>query len=77
MNIQDYKIGDVAVFRDGTEAKIVDYKYMEYGRLLLFFNRQVKGLLIGSYSNNWIYHDDGKFETSRPDGNDIVKIVRS
>ena len=77
MNIQDYKIGDIAVLRDGTEAKIVDYQYMENRRLLLFFNRQVKGLLIGSYSNNWIYHDDGKFETSRLDGNDIVKIIRS
>ena len=77
MNIQDYKIGDIAVLRDGTEAKIVDYQYMESGRLLLFFNRQVKGLLIGSYSNNWVYYDDGKFETSRPDGNDIVKIIRS
>ena len=77
MNIQDYKIGDIAVFRDGTEAKIVDYNYMETGRLLLFFNRRVKGLLIGSYSNEWIYNDDGKFETSRIDGNDIVKIIRS
>ena len=77
MNIQDYKIGDIAILRDGTEAKIVDYQYMESGRLLLFFNRQVKGLLIGSYSNNWIYHNDGKLETSRPDGNDIVKIIRS
>ena len=77
MNIQDCKTGDIAVFRDGTEAKIVDYQYMEDGKLLLFFDRKVKGLLIGSYSNNWIYHDDGKFETTRPDGNDIVKIVRS
>ena len=77
MNIQDYKIGDIAVFRDGTEAKIVDYQYMESGRLLLFFNRQVKGLLIGSYSDKWVYGDDGKFETTRHDGNDIVKIVRS
>ena len=77
MNIQDYKIGDVAVFRDGTEAKIVDYNYMESGRLLLFFNRQVKGLLIGSYSNNWIYRNDGKLETTRLDGNNIVKIIRS
>lgn len=77
MNIQDYKIGDIAVFKNGTEAKIVDYQYMESGRLLLFFNKQVKGLLIGSYSNNWVYYDDGKFETTRPDGNDIVKIVRN
>ena len=77
MNIQDYKIGDIAVFIDGTEAKIVDYQYMESGRLLLFFNRRVKGLLIGSYSNNWVYHNDGKLETYRPDGNDIVKIIRS
>ena len=77
MNIQDYKIGDIAVLRDGTEAKIVDYQYIEDGKWLLFFDRQVKGLLIGSYSNNWVYYNDGKFETSRLDGNDIVKIVRS
>ena len=77
MNIQDYKIGGIAVFRDGTEAKIVDYQYMGDGKLLLFFDRSVKGLLIGSYNNSWVYGDDGKFETSRPDGNDIVKIVRS
>ena len=77
MNIQDCKIGDIAVFRDGTEAKIVDYQYMEDGTWLLFFDRRVKGLLIGSYSNEWVYNDDGKFETSRHDGNDIVKIVRS
>ena len=77
MNIQDYNIGDIAVFKDGSEAKIVDYQYMEAGKWLLFFDRKVKGLLIGSYSNEWVYNDDGKFETTRTDGNDIVKIVRS
>ena len=77
MNMQDYNIGDIAVFKDGSEAKIVDYQYMGDGKLLLFFDRSVKGLLIGSYSSNWVYHDDGKFETARTDGNDIVKIVRS
>lgn len=77
MNIQDYKIGDIAIFRDGTEAKIVDYNYIEVDTWMLFFDRKIKGLLIGSYNNNWVYNDDGKFETSRPDGNDIVKIVRS
>ena len=77
MNIQDYKIGDIAVFKDGTEAKIVDYQYTGSGEWMLFFDRKVKGLLIGSYNNEWIYGDDGKFETTRPDGNDIVKIVRS
>ena len=76
MNIRDCKIGDIAVFRDGTEAKIVDYNYIDVGKLLLFFNRKVKGLLIGSYSDEWVYHNDGKFETTRTDGNDIVKIVR-
>lgn len=76
MNIQDYKIGDIAIFRDGSEAKIVDCRYMESGEWLLFFDREVKGLLIGSHNNEWVYSDDGKFETSRPDGNDIVKIVR-
>ena len=77
MNIQDYKIGDIAVFKDGSEAKIVDHQYIESNEWLLFFDREVKGLLIGSFSNNWVYYDDGKFETTRPDGNDIVKIVRS
>ena len=77
MNIQDYNIGDITVFRDGSEAKIVDYQYMEDGTWLLFFDRKVKGLLIGSYSNEWVYGDDGKFETTRTDSNDIVKIIRS
>ena len=77
MNIQDYKIGDIAVFRDGTEAKIVNYNCMGDGICMLFFDRRVKGLLIGNYSNKWVYCDDGKFETIRHDGNDIVKIVRS
>ena len=77
MNIQDYKIGDVAVFRDGTEAKIVDCRDIESGEWLLFFDRRVKGLLIGNYRNNWVYSYDGKFETARLDGNDIVKIVRN
>ena len=77
MNIRDYKIGDIAVFRDGTEAKIVDYNYIDVDTWLLFFDRRVKGLLTGSYSNKWVYCDDGKFETARPDGNDIVKILRS
>ena len=77
MNIQDYKMGDIAVFRDGTEAKIVSYGYMDDRRWLLFFDKRVKGLLIGSYSNNWVYRDDGKFDTIRLDGNDIVKIIRS
>lgn len=77
MNIQDYKIGDIAVFKDGTEAKFVDYQYVGSDEWLLFFDRKVKGLLTGNYSNNWLYCDDGKFETTYPDGNDIVKIVRS
>ncbi len=41
-----------------------------------FFDKRVKGLIIGSYSNNWVYRDDGKFDTVRLDDNDIVKIIR-
>ena len=77
MNIRDYKIGDIAVFRDGTEAKITNKSQLNEERQILWFSRAIKGLLIGSYSSNWIYNNDGKFETSRPDGNDIVKIIRS
>lgn len=77
MNIQDYRIGDIAVFKDGTEAKIVNYRYRDNGQWLLFFDKRVKGLLIGSYSSNWVYRNDGKFDTARLDGNDIIKIIRS
>ena len=74
MNIQDCKIGDIAVLRDGSEAKIVNYKHKVNGRCLIWFDRKIKGWLSGYIDN---YGDDGKFETTRSDGNDIVKIVRS
>ena len=77
MNIQDCKIGDITVFRDGTEARVTNHVRFNEEKQILWFSRAVKGLLIGSYSSNWIYHNDGKFETSRLDGNDIVKIIRS
>ena len=77
MNIQDCKIGDIAVFRDGTEAKIVDCQYMEDGTWLLFFDRKIKGWLSGYIDNYWVYFQNGKVDTVHLDGNDIVKIVRS
>lgn len=76
MNIQDYKIGDIAIFKDGTEARIINYRYKDGGEWLLWFDKKVKGLLIGSYSSNWVYRDDGKFNTVHLNGNDIVKIIR-
>lgn len=77
MNIQDYGIGDIAIFKDGTEARIINYRYEDGGKWLLWFDKKVKGLLIGNYSNNWIYHENGKFNPVGSDGNDIVKIIRS
>lgn len=78
MNIRNYKIGDTVVFRDGTEARITNYRYRDGDEWLLWFDRKVEGLLVGGgKSNYWIYHENGKFDTSRSDGNDIVKIVRS
>lgn len=78
MNIQDYKIGDIAVLRDGTEARITNYRYRDGNEWLLWFDREVRGLLIGGgKSNNWLYRENGKFDTERLDGNDIVKIIRS
>lgn len=77
MNIQDYRIGDIAVFKDGTEAKIANHVRLNEEKQILWFDRGIKGLLIGSYSSNWVYHNDGKFDTARLDGNDIVKIIRS
>lgn len=77
MNIRDYKIGDIAVFRDGTEAKIINYRYKGNGQLLLWFDGRVKGWLSGYMDNYWVYFQNGKVDTVHFDGNDIVKIVRS
>lgn len=78
MNIRNCKIGDTAVFRDGTEARITHHIYRDGNEWLLRFDREVKGILVcGGKSNSWIYRENGKFDTSRSDGNDIVKIVRS
>ena len=77
MNIQDYKIGDIAVFRDGTEAKIVNYKHKVNGQCRPWFDRKTRGWLSGYIDNYWAYFQNGKVDTVHLDGNDIVKIVRS
>ena len=76
MNIQDYKIGDIAVFRDGTEAKIVNYRYKDNGQWLLRFNRKVEGWSLGFADYYWVYFENGRIDTAHFDGNDIVKIIR-
>ena len=77
MNIIDHNTGDIAVFRDGTEAKIVKYKHKVNGQCLLWFDRKIKGWLSGYIDNYWVYFQNGKVDTVHLDGNDIVKIVRS
>ena len=78
MNIQDYKIGDIAVFRDGTEAKIVNYRYRDDGKWLLLFDKKVKGWTFSGYMDcHWVYLANGKLDNNCYDSNDIVKIIRS
>ena len=77
MNIQDYKIGDIAVFRDGTEAKIINYKYRADGEWILWFDRKIKGWISGYTDCHWVYLENGRIDTGHLDGNDIVKIIRS
>ena len=77
MNIQDYKIGDIAVFRDGTEAKIVKYKHKVNGQCLLWFERKITEWLAGYIDHYWFYYKNGNVDTLHLDVNEICKLERS
>ena len=77
MNMQDYKIGDIAVFKDGTEAKITSLAHVDEKLWVLWFDERVAGWILGGKDNNWLYRENGKFDTNSSGGNDIVKIIRS
>lgn len=78
MNIRDYQIGDMALFKDGAEAKIVNLNFIGTTQIRLFFNKEVPGWTSSNRkSNQWVYYIDGRFETASSYGNDILKIVRS
>lgn len=77
INLSDCKVGDNAMFKDGSEAKIRGFEPGYEDTWLLTFDKKVRGIIAQSTSDRWSYTEDGRYDTGRKDGNDIVKIVRS
>ena len=76
----DIKPGDVAIFKNGEEAKVVKIdKRNDINRIIIYFDKKVVGFLEEKafVRNYWIYLLNGKFDSILKQGNDIVKIVRS
>ena len=75
MNI---KPGDVAIFKNGEEAKVVKIdKRNDINRMLIYFDKKVVGFLEekASVRNYWVYLLDGKFDSILKQGNNIVKVI--
>lgn len=77
INLRDCKTGDIAVFKDGSEAKIRDCEPGYEDIWFLTFDKKIRGIIAQSTNDRWCYTRDGRYDTSRKDGNDIVKILRS
>lgn len=77
INLRDCKTSDIAVFKDGSEAKIRDFEPGYEGTWLLIFDKKVRGIIAQSTNDRWHYTEDGRYDTGRKDGNDIVKILKS
>ena len=75
--LEDIKVGDRVINDLGEEATVVSFKVFNNGRARLFLDSPITGWISEYPGKSWSYERDGKFETSRLDGNDIVKIVRS
>ena len=74
----DIKPGDVAIFKNGEEAKVVKIdKRNDINRMLIYFDKKVVGFLEekASVRNYWVYLLDGKFDSILKQGNNIVKVI--
>ena len=75
MNI---KPGNVVIFKNGEEAKVVKIiKRNDINRILIYFDKKVVGFLEekASVRNYWVYLFDGKFDSILKQGNNIVKVI--
>lgn len=76
MNLSDLNEGDVVVFRNGDERKVMRVYRYDCGLFDLAFNKSVLGCT--SNSITWNYRRDGKYD--REDfnewSNDIMKILK-
>ena len=76
MNLFDLNEGDVVVFRNGDERKVLNIYGYENGSFNVGFDKSVLGLSCKSIS--WIYRRDGKYDRDNLDewANDIMKILK-
>ena len=74
----DIKQGDIAILKNGEEAKVVKInKRNDINRMLIYFDKKVIGFLDeNAYIRNyWVYLLDGKFDSIFRQGNNIVKVI--
>ena len=74
----DIKPGDIAIFKNGEEAKVVKIdKRNVINRMVIYFDKKVVGFLEEKtfIRNYWIYLLDGTFDSVLRQGNDIVKVI--
>lgn len=77
--LENIKVGDLVVFKDGNEAIVKKVVDDGLGNFSLMFNNKVSsGLHEGASLNGWIYDASGKWKRGDEDSedyNDIVKVV--
>lgn len=78
MMLENINYGDICVFSNGEEAAVTDFKKDGSYAISIEFNKDVIGFS-DQAEKRWCYDYNGRFfrDADDPDGNDIVKIVRS
>ena len=74
----DIKPGNVVIFKNGEEAKVIKInKRNDINRMIIYFDKKVVGFLEekASVRNYWVYLLDGKFDSIFRQGNNIVKVI--
>ena len=73
--LKKLKEGDTVIFKNGEEA-IVEEIVKERRLFRPTFNKWIEGTIgLGLRNNNWQYTEEGIYDTSWPNGNDIVKVI--
>ena len=71
--LEDIQRGDICIFQNGDEAKVIDFKpnYSGFNTIRLYFNKSVEGC--DADESAWNYYFSGKWLGN---GNDIVKVIK-
>lgn len=76
MNLSDLNEGDIVVFRNGDERRVVRVYRYDCGLFDIGFNKSVLGRTCKNVT--WNYRRDGKYDRNDLDewANDIMKIIK-